>query len=1096
MSHFPNRAISASAGMGKTFRLTHRYLGLMASGVSPDHICALTFSRKAAGEIFDRIVENLCAAATDGFKRARTAATIMQEGLVAPPDDPNAYMDLLRKLLDAEHRLRIGTLDSFILGVVRAFPMELGIPPDTQPMDGDGGEALAMRQAILTDLFDPTRRSGTEGNIESSAFLKDFRQACFGQETKTLVTVLDTFVSEHYAFYRQHNKDAIQWGDIARIWQPAERWWQESGRQCAETPADLPVSFTGVFGVGMRPETLAVACAEIANTGMVHTPDKPWPKLNETILSKLLFLAAHNQKPIIKYYKTDYSIPANLWPPLRRALGNLIKVELARAQERTRGLRAVLDRYDRLYADALNKNGHYTFEDLSRLLGADGLSPSRTPAAPNRLYIDYRLDGKLDHWLLDEFQDTSDTQWAALENLIDEVVQGEDRSFFYVGDIKQSVYGWRGGNHRLFGQVLKLYGQPGPRRIVSESISECHRSLPAIIETVNAVFDGLSGWKPAEGDDKGPREGALNAFCEAWKKHKSARLGEGEGFAALLEYVPKKKGGDTNGGGDGDDDDDEDPAEFEAVAKVVEQVRPALHNRTVAVLVRSNREGRTCADVLRRQLPDVPVIHEGKGGIVDNPVVTLLLGLVHYAAHPGDTAALRHLQMSPLATRPEILDFDALPLALLTDIQERGFADALRVWGERLGKLDAFGKQRLHELLAAAEQFDGTGGRDPDAFVDHIEAYQVKTSAAEGTVRVMTIHQAKGLGFDLVIVPFSTNARSFEKPGDPGLLAGDNWALDTPGHQALTAAAGAPLRALEAARTEANFAQLCVLYVALTRAQQALYMIIPAKAKTSKTVREADLLRERLTPDANSGETESLGPTQLYMCGDREWFKRPGKREINTAPPCRASVHVEFAAEILRREPSKEDVEGRSFPAGWLFGSESGDVRAFGSAIHRLFQEIEWIEDTDIERVVAAWRGGASEPEAFLADVERQFRFCLARDEVRKLLSRPADAARSEVWREAPFNLVLNTAGQPHIMSGRFDRLTVERDATGQPVRATICDFKSNRVETDADLQRAAQDYAGQMSDYARAAGRLLDLPVEQIVTLLLFTRTGRTLRC
>jgi ATP-dependent exoDNAse (exonuclease V) beta subunit len=1151
MSHFQNRAISASAGTGKTFRLAHRYIGLMAAEVSPDRICALTFSRKAAGEIFDKIVERLCLAATDGKKRAETARTIAAEGLVVPPDQPEAYVRLLRQFLDHEHRLRIGTLDSFILGVVRAFPLELGIPPDTQPMDGDGGEAQARRQAILTRLFDPTRRTGNEGNREGGTFLNDFRLACFGRETKALASVLDTFIATHFGFYREHEcPGQWQWGDPTRIWESAERWWEDPGILAAPIPADLPERFADAFGAETGAVKFGTICAEILRAASEHAPDRPWPKLSETTLNRLLLCVMQAEAPTVSYSRKEYTFPPDLWPPLRRALANLIGVEVKRALATTQGLHAVLDRYHRLYADELSRDGRFTFDDLSRLLGADGLNPGRTPLAPNRLYIDYRLDSRLDHWLLDEFQDTSDTQWAALANLIDEVVQGEDRSFFYVGDVKQSIYGWRGGNYRLFGQVRDQYRDLGPRAIKEESITTCHRSLPAVIETVNRIFDGLPGWTPERGEGKGPRTSAVADFAAVWQRHESARQGDGEGFAALLEYVPKKKHepsagtGPNSAGGDGQDAEGAgDPAEFEAVADILQEVWSA--KLTTAVLVRSNAAGRACADVLCSRLRNVPVVHEGKGAIVDSPVVTLLLALVRYAAHPGDRLALRHLQMSPLATQPELASPDILPGALLKALHERGFAETLRDWGTRLDGLDPFGRQRLRELLAAAERFDATGVRDPDAFADYIQAYQVKASAAAGTVRVMTIHQAKGLGFGLVIVPFAANAKGFEKPGDPELLTDDeSWVLEPPCQQALAAAAGAPLAALDAARAKGNFSQLCVLYVALTRAEQALYMIIPKAKGEPTTVREADLLRERLV----AGDSAGIGPgrlEQLYASGDPAWFQRPGPGDqdkdkdndddndndndkAEELPTCSA-VRLTYAAEVARREPSKEHAEERAFPAPWLFSLEAGNVRAFGSAIHRLFERIEWLEDADIERLIAVWRAESVEPATLLADVERQFRTCLANPDVQRRLARPADplageapaepprplageapaepprplageapaepprpTGAAEVWREAPFNLVLESGGKRHLVSGRFDRLVLERNTAGRPVRATVFDFKSNRVDTEADMRNAAAGYAGQMADYARAAAHLLSLQPADVATVLLFTRTGQ----
>jgi ATP-dependent helicase/nuclease subunit A len=87
---------------------------------------------------------------------------------------------------------------------------------------------------------------------------------------------------------------------------------------------------------------------------------------------------------------------------------------------------------------------------------------------------------------------------------------------------------------------------------------------------------------------------------------------------------------------------------------------------------------------------------------------------------------------------------------------------------------------------------------------------------------------------------------------------------------------------------------------------------------------------------------------------------------------------------------------------------------------------------------------------------------------------------------------VLESEGGRYLVSGRFDRLVVERNAAGKPVRATVFDFKSNRVETEADMRAAAAGYAGQMADYARAAAHLLGLQPADIATVMLFTRTGQ----
>ena len=1134
MSAFGNRSISASAGTGKTWALAHRYLALLVADVEPDRICALTFSRKAAGEIFDSIVERLCLSVTNEGERAKSALSIAEQGLgVIAPALPTAYLALLRKLLNQNHRLRVGTLDSFILGIARSFPLELGLPPDVQPMNNDGGEAQALRQALLTRLYDPQQRQRDDtGDVTGKALLAAFRQATFGAESKGLVQKLEGAIASHYEFYRQNREKA--WGVANRIW-PDARWWEEgtAAELARARDADYLEALKSAFGTTGRPKALGEAYASIAEAAAKHTADCPFPKPPSPTIFKQLLAGGTNAvtAPQTDYYSKPYTLPADLWSPLRAALGNLVGVDVQRSLQKTAGMHDLLQRYDTLYREAQRRDGRLSFSDFARRLGDPMSLPSLTPGSPDRLYIDYRIDGQLDHWLLDEFQDTSDIQWNAISNLIDEVVQDAEnrRSFFYVGDIKQSIYGWRGGNHRLFGHVRKQLqverGQP---------LVRCHRSLPAIINVVNTVFTDLPGWMGTKENDTGPHVDAGEAFMAEWQPHVSARSGEGQGFAALLQYEPKKKR--SSGAGTGTDDDASaeeddtagDAAQYEAIAAILTDVQPIRNNLSAVVLVRSNPQGRACADVLRRKLTGTPVVHEGTGGIVDNPVVTLLLALVRYAAHPADEQAARHLQMSPFAEMADPLgkreneaplegggiacDYDwlrELPYHFLTLVHELGFAGALRLWGKRLmiaptmDAGDLFSQQRLTELLAAAESFDATGSRDPDAFGDHIRAHQIKSEAAAGVIRVMTIHQAKGLGFDMVLVPFDPLAQSFGSTkgidflcsdDEGGSAQADGWVLQSPQLDVLEAAGGEPSAALEAARAKENFAQLCVLYVALTRAKQALYMLVPTPAKNSKAVRDADLLRERLCGDQTAREDVLHGLSVLYDEGDPEWFSAasgaPGKRgsELRQLP----SLTVKLAEETTHKEPSKERDERRPYPASYVFDSEASAVRDFGSAIHRLFEGIEWIEDADLEHLITAWHAESRETPQLLRDVEKQFRMCVASPEIRTLLARPANSVQTEIWRETPFHYVRTYEDSREIITGRFDRVVVERDGESRPIRATVMDFKSNRVKDVREMNETAAGYAPQMQDYAAAVSRLLGLPIEAVSSVLLFTRLAK----
>ena len=122
MSRFPHVLISASAGTGKTFQLSNRYLGLLHSGVMPDQILATTFTRKAAGEILDRVILTLAEAALQDDKREELARWLEVDTLPA-----DSCHDMLRKVLSQLHRVRVSTLDAFFAQLSRQLQSRAGI---------------------------------------------------------------------------------------------------------------------------------------------------------------------------------------------------------------------------------------------------------------------------------------------------------------------------------------------------------------------------------------------------------------------------------------------------------------------------------------------------------------------------------------------------------------------------------------------------------------------------------------------------------------------------------------------------------------------------------------------------------------------------------------------------------------------------------------------------------------------------------------------------------------------------------------------------------------------------------------------------------
>lgn len=1071
--------ISASAGSGKTFQLAHRYIGLMANGVSPDRIIALTFSRKAAGEIFDSVVKYLCDASNSPEQAHRTG------GLIGKPAfRQQDFLRLLRSLLVSIHSLHISTLDSFTVGILKSFPMELGIPPTFQIMDNDSGEAKAASRKVLGLIFNHRRVAGSA----QQAFLDAFRQATFGQETKNLEKSLDEYITgyrERYCFM----PEADTWGEERTVWPGGSPWFEPTDdltTAATELKASLPASgFT---------DKLLDSLTRIIDFCSGYGESSYWDTaLSNTAVFQSLLAGLEDLERgglTLSYNKRDYPLTGRQCRLLFTLVKHVIGTELRAAVRRTRGIYRVLHQYEQFYDDMVRRRGQLTFTDAQYLLTAgnrysSGSVLSRMPGQEARLYIDYRLDSKLDHWLLDEFQDTSDLQWEVLHNLADEILQdvSGQRSFFYVGDVKQAIYGWRGGNARLFGKILEQY----QGRIKQIPLSVSFRSCQPVIDTVNRIFGSFP-------DDQLPQE-AVTEWKNIWQEHRcQTDVVPGCGYAAILQ--PPCHDGEVK-------PTDED--RYHVVASLLNEIRPLDRGLSVAILVRKNEVGKDIVDYLRSDCSGMSIIHEGRAAIKDNPVVSVLLSLVKFAAHPGDTFAWRHLQMSPLNKyfAKKKLHRDDLPLPLLEEIQTHGFQAFMRSWGARLNsarQLDDFGRKRLNDLINAAGEFDGTGTSSCSDFLHFIDNYQLHELGTDNVVRVMTIHQSKGLGFDIVILP-DLQGNNMAKAGHPDfVIARDpatdkpRWALKTP-RAIITESDPALAEQVQKANETACFDALCVLYVAVTRARQGLYVITGFPGRTSRMVTPAAFLKSQLAGDLKPtcGPGIQIGGEEfacLYEAGERDWYiKAPSK-----ARPAKRSEPPELSGEFSRQPSlrrrllgvSPSAIEGREIRADSLFAQVTHDSVELGIAIHELFKKVSWIDEADVEGLIKEWQEESSATEDIRQRAVEQFRQAMASDEIRQVLSRPEGVV--SVWREKHFEIVL----EDQWITGVFDRVTIIQDAGGRPLQATIVDFKSNEIKDDTELASTAEYYRPQVLLYGRALSRMLQLDPSQVSLELLFTGPGR----
>ena len=939
-----NLLIEASAGTGKTQALGERLVALLHAGVRPQEIVALTFSRAAAGEIFGRFVGLLAA-------RAQTS-----------PEDAR----LLRSVLATQHLSRIGTLDSFLMRIVRAFPLELGLVGELTLMDAF--EADRERASVSFAIL---RR--TEATLKKT-FFEAFSLAMNREDVRSFVESYRAFIAAWQARVTAFG-DKSAWGDPTAIW----------GRD----PAFAHVTARELAGAADRLEGLVDTDAwrEFADwvrnfRGRVGGAKGIAKKIlhADGLFDGDAFSFAFNRRA--------YDLTREQTLVLREAMlcvyGYVVRMKL----ELARGVYALISAFDREYDRKVRRTGKLVFEDVPRLL--------RELPPETRLALEYRLDSRIRAWALDEFQDTSREQWAALENLIDEARQSDgEKSLFVVGDRKQAIYGWRNGDVGIFA------GERASGLYELGELKKTYRSGPAVVEAVNRVF----------------ARGRILSEFPAWScpEHETAKPGLA-GFVRT-EEAPGRTMEDF-------------------VEPVFAALRAALGERsddprrrgvTAAVLVRGNRFGALLADRLKA-MGLQGVVWEGESAILDTPALAGFLDLVQLADHPGDAMAYRHFRMTPLAAAKwsqGVPDAAEVSREMARAFTTRGLVRTLRELRACLPSdpekaWSRFTEERFTDLLRAAAEFElgmSPGTRLSD-FADYLEAKKKRTVAEEGKVRILTIHRAKGLGFDFVVLPLYEPDALTAEPDGP--LVGPNWILPDPGARVAKAVGG-----LEAAyrlrKDRAEQEALCTYYVAMTRAKRAMTIVLHP---SGSTLRFSDLVR--------SADLADLLHAEFRFEAGRE-----GERGGSAADaPAPALVAPKRAARrrLARRLPSLPFAGGVS--AGSLFASAEGRAaaRRRGTAAHAAMEKVAFTSDLP-------------KPDGFVA-----------------------------LWRERAFEVCVDGAW----VSGRFDRVTFFRNAAGE-LCAEIVDFKTSAAHPErydgqlAAYRRAVEALTG--IPPGRIAARLMVLP-------------------
>jgi superfamily I DNA/RNA helicase len=837
-------------------------------------------------------------------------------------------------------------MDSFFARVVRAMPLECGLPGPMHMLD-PGGEGAARRLAL-----DRAFRMSASDDRTLREFMMLLNEQSRGRESRRVVEMLDRLLEELLEDFEDTPR-GVTWGDAARIWP----------RGCPlASDADALALFRRFRRVFEETNSTklddkhhaALDGLETALGGI--TPGAGiGPDLRKFAV-KCLSSVPHEKKPgvvVFKISRSHHLLPDTFVGELEELGRALVWRDFQSLLGQSAAVHALMRVLAAAYHADVRGAGWMTFSDVTRVVARGGL---------DRALIDFRLDARFDHWLLDEFQDTSRIQWEALQPLIDEVLQSDGRTFFYVGDTKQAIYAFRGGDPRLFDEIFDYYNRAAQTILDGPPLDKSYRSVPEILNAVNALFDPAH--LAMHADVLGIPDSTVGAWGRAWAQHSPARTALGQG---VFSWEPC----------------DEDTM-AERVAAILCGIDPASRGLSAAVIVRENSRIAPLVGALREA--GLHAVGEGlHTPATDNDVCTAVLALLRAAAHPEDRSAVGHVRMTPLRGLAEGPGWDD---AVLGAVARDGFAGAIAGWTRELAKgVDGFARERIESLITAARAFDARDGCI-DAFLDWVSSTESRPNAVSAPIRVLTIHAAKGLDFDVVVLPWFGHRGVAHRIGAMGFhmhrdAAGRiDWALNMPAKD-LCQFDETLASVMEDAIDTAAFEGLCINYVALTRAKRAVYALsVPLQAKSTST--------------AFSRMIEFTWQTDAVSLGNPDWFLEARPASV----PARKSTPTPLPPG--RKQPAHLP---RQLPSSTSPTPGTRDRRALGERVHHLLAGIDWLTenpprlpDDDAGRTVARF---------------------LASDTGQTIFRRPHGSAR--VLREQSFDVVMRGKW----VSGIFDRVVI-----------------------------------------------------------------------
>ncbi len=664
-------ALKASAGSGKTFALSVRFLALLFKGANPSEILTLTFTKKATAEMKERILDYLKILQKENLedeKEKEKSQNILKEleekYRLNPSFVQNSAQKIYQRFLNAE--IRISTIDAFFQSILRKFCWFVGLSANFEVNENTKAHQQQLNESFLSAL-----------NNEQLEELSVFIAQCLSYDSYTSDSILERlrFLKNKLYLFDPNKKDPVF--DEERFLEKLRSLNQQI--QNIETASNEAKK--------------AIKCDDFR--GFLN--------------SSLTWLKKKGEYRYFKKFKDEI--------PTLESECEEIENDLKRYYEaRESALFKKFPKFIQLYDKATSKIQALDFDAIKDKVHALLNGYEEMPAE----FFYFRLDSKIAHILIDEFQDTSLNDYKILAPFIDEIKAGIGqakwhRSVFFVGDVKQSIYGFRGSFSSLFESVSKDF--------YHDNLEFNHRSSPLIINYVNTIFKKAYQNSPtAYLEQKYPKASSNNHARDGYVKV-SLVADERE---LLLEQI------------------------LQEAKNLLEH---CIDPKDITILCTRNEDALEIKNYLQKNLSEIRPSTESSAKLSQFVESKIIKNALEYALAEEPYKPFYKHSVLKLAG---YLHDDAIALAGFNPKKESvaGFVWKVMEWFELYTEC----AQICLELAVGCE--------DANEFLEKLEAKEIASFKAEGA-QIMTIHKSKGMQFPYVIVcerlgkPKTNNSNQF-----------------------------------------------------------------------------------------------------------------------------------------------------------------------------------------------------------------------------------------------------------------------------------------------------------------------------------------------